>query len=273
MNLTSLRRIRAFCAGEQSSPLTSGDDLNRYYSIWLPGVSALVERYLRRTIEVASRTLYLNAEVGRREFWVPACPIVTLTSLYEDATGVWSGAGSLVNDVVIGPEGNSILLPFDVSYNQPRAFRLTYAGGLAYHAVNSVYSVTVSTGTLTVDNYVRGATSGAVGLVVGYAAGVLTVEVYYGRFAEGETLYQYDSETGGTSTATATLVAATRRALVEEHPAVVLGAEMQLRYMVKHALDFENSGYALDSVTRLVGTVEHLRPEVQEVLHDYVRRV
>ena len=277
MNLTSLRRVRTFVVGEQSDLLTSSLNNNRLLEMWISGVSGMIERYLDRSLKSQAYTEYFSLTPGRVRFWVKGTPVTTLTSVYEDPEGLWEGNESQITDPFTDEYGNSVNIPFALSYEGVKAIRIIYTGGLATHPVNSTYAVTTSD-SFSAGNFVIGSTSGAVGVVVSEASGSLTIEDYYGEFIVGETLTEYTGEdaTGATGS-TATLDSVTTASLLRSYPELVMGAENQIRYMWKHTTDFENDGTNRDGATLRRGAMKNmpwpLQRETVELIQSYRRIV
>ncbi len=354
MLLSSIRRLKLFCAGDNDTVLSDSLKINRTLGIWLPSVSQAIENHLKRTLYLDQYTEFLDVKNGKTEYWVSANPIHSLIDVYEDSQSLWTGDEQEIDDPFVHQLKNSVVMPFYFSYAAQCALRIRYLGGMARHAVNSRYAASSSTGTWAVGKYVKGGTSGAIGIVNAMSSGVLTIEVYYGQFSIGETVSQYDTENGNTS-ATATAVigkypelwfvsrtgdftaakylkgrtsgaiasitsvngtpaasitfsaisgtllenetvnqyenaACTtessnsdgssikaligyveNRALCEAYPDIVLAAEMQVRYMRAHMLDFENGASQKDG--RTVRREENrgmLLPEVKDKLQPYV---
>jgi hypothetical protein len=132
--------------------------------------------------------------------------------------------------------------------------RAIYAGGLAYHGTQSLFTCVI-TGTWNVGNFCKGSTSEAVGIVKAVTATTLTIENLYGIFEAGETLTEYTTEALTTSDATATLTTITRQSLAESYPDIIRAAEMQVRYMFKHKDDYELTSTSKDAKNQRRETV------------------
>lgn len=250
MLLSSVRRCRLYCTGDADDILESGDAVNRQLLNWLQTLSGQIEDYLNRQIYIESRTQYFDVKYQRGEYRVDAFPATTLTSVFYDPSGLWDGNQGEIDDCFIGVDGRAIVLPYRLSFEARKALRVIYTGGLAYHAVNSIFEVTPSGGTPAANKWMIGASSGATGVVVSYSGGALTLEVYFGKFEADETITEYNEEAGTNATGvTATIDTITRRALVESEPALVHATEAQVRYMWRHALDLENAGTTRDGAT------------------------
>ncbi len=357
MLLSSLNRLRLYCAGEGEDPLANSLKNNRGLSMWLGSISSAVENFLKRKIAIDSYTEFFDIKSSKVEYWINAYPMYSLVDCYEEPRALWNGYEREIQYTVPGQVKGSIITPFAFSYVMPRSLRLRYLGGLAYDAVLSKYSLSSVTGTWVVGKFVRGNSSGAIGYVNAFTSTTLMIEVYYGIFQPGEVVSQYDNEplvTGSpsvystinllphfgfygwsglwvankyikgrlsgaiasidslsgtpTSSLNCTMVSGTmlegeivdeyddvacinltsgtgmttntfgcisfinHRALCEVAPDLVIATEMQIRYMRKHALDFENAGTNKDGTTMrksFRGVTDMLIDEVQAKLQPY----
>ena len=356
MLLSSLRRLRLYCAGEGVAPITDNLLNNRLLMSWLSPISRQIERALKRQVEIQAMTEFFDVSHSKVEFWVNAAPMYSLVDVYEEPRALWTGYEREIQYAILEQYRNSIVMPFAMTYIQQRALRVRYYGGMAYHAVNSRYYISTKTGTFVVGKYVKGSSSGAMGLVNTINTNDITIETYYGEFTVGETIVQYDDESTPTastvsavislypeigftsynglwvvnkwikgrvsgaigkiaslnyapvSSLTLTPVSGTflnneavdqyedaaclslsstptyaliyyvnNRSLAETYPEIVSAVEMQLRYMRRHQLDFENSSSSKDSSTQR----EHsgsdynrfvLLPEVLLMIEPYIFR-
>jgi hypothetical protein len=276
MLLSSARRIRLYTAGFQASPLTDNTQNNRLIYAWLSSTSDQIERYLNRRIESTSRTEYFDLSLSSREFFPKAYPITTLTSVYEDSQGLYSGSESEITDCYIGADSRSVVLPYIIDWNAPKGLRIIYTGGLAEHPVNSEFTMTSASGTPATGNYAIGATSGARGIYVSWSDPTLTIENYYGIFQSGEVINLYDNEDGtGSATFTGTVSAISKQSLAEAYPAITQACETQVEHYFRHATDFENAGTNKDGTTLRRRTSLHqglpLLQEVVAMLNPYRR--
>jgi hypothetical protein len=206
MNLTSLRRARLYCAGDSNDPQSDTLKNNRVLAMWLPGVSAEIESYLRRTIALDQYTQYFDTVGSKPEFFLPAFPVLSMQDFFEDPLGQWIGNERQIQYVFPGMTFHSVLSLYVMNYPGRKNMRARYYGGLARHAVNSRYSLTAGTGTFAINSslYVIGQTSGAVGFVQSIGTDIqgsyITIEVYYGSFQAGETIVQNTAEDGSGTT-------------------------------------------------------------------------
>jgi hypothetical protein len=278
MDLTSYMRMMRYVVGERENALTDDTAGRRNLLLWIPGVSAQIEAFLNRSIESTSRTEYHDLEYAQREFLVAAYPATTLTSVYYDSTGLWDGGETEITDCFIGVGGRSVWLPDQLNTISPKGIRIIYTGGLAAHGVRSTFTISTSAGTWHVNKYVTGGTSRAMGYVRTASSTSIVVEVLYGVFVAGETLTEMDSESDtGASDAVATLTTKAATALCEAYPEITLATEMQIRFMWKHKLDFENTTITKDGQTlRQTPSISAefpIRQEVAAMLNNYRRLV
>ncbi len=268
MLLSSVNRLYRYI-GDDSGQLTASAINTRILTDWLTAVSARIEQWLDRSVQIAERVEYADATYQRTVYPVKAYPIVSVASVKEDSGGLFDGSESTLTDTTVDSNNAAVVLDAPLSYTAPRAVQMTYTGGMAYHPVNSVFSHTVLGGTFTAGNYVSGDLSGAMGLLKAVATASLTVENYYGVFEAGETLTQYSDEGLATATGTTgTLVAISRQSLSEAYPALVRAAELEVRYLWKHKHDFENDSTSPEGNSRRRGGEESydLQPETKSML-------
>ena len=348
MLLSSLNRLKIYCAGDSDTRLSNSLKNNSILSMWLTAVSSQIEHYLSRKIYLQLYTEFMDITHSKMEYWVSAPPVLSLVDVYEEPRSLWVGYEREIQYPFVHQNKNSVINPFAFSYIGQRTYRVRYFGGMAYHAVNSRYANSSGTGSFVTGSYIRGATSGAIGLLVTSGASAITIEVLYGSFIFGETVQQYaDESCSGSASASCTIsqypelwfvskncdfvlnkyikgtlsgaigqitalngtptawltfspVSGTfindekviqyedaactnqsygsslgvisggevsaaigfveNRALVEAFPEIVIATEMQIRYMRKHMVDFENGASHKDGST-------------QRLKHDYRNRI
>jgi hypothetical protein len=278
MNLTSYERVRRFLAGEGSAALTDNVNNRRDILFWIASISGKIERYLNRSFLIQSRTEYFDVTNGLIQYWLEAPPVISITSVNVDSTGLFTGGESELDDseYYIGSQTDSIVLVSPESWAGKRGLKVVYTGGLCYSAVNSIYAVTPNTTAWTVGNFCIGGTSQAVGIIRAASLTSMTIEVLYGLFEVGETLTEYTGEDKSGATAkTATLDSKTQTSLAESYPDICLGCDMEIRYLAKHRHDYENAGTNKDGTTlRRGASVDRrlpLQPEVIDVIDPYRR--
>jgi len=278
LQLTSFERMRRYFAAMGQDPYASNPQAERELTLWIGPVSDKIEQYCNRTFLSASRTEYFDVTYNRDEYWVDSPPVTTLTSVYQDTSGLWDGGESEITDCHAGAQGLSVVLPWRFTWTARNALRIIYTGGLATSGVRSVFVTASASGAFVPGQYVRGGTSMAIGVVRVWSTPNLTVEVANGVFEVGETLTQYatqyDVETAPVAGVTATLSSKSTTALCEAHPAIAAAAEAEIRFMAKHRLDFETTGTNADQTTLRRGSADKrgypLQPETMDLLSQYV---
>lgn len=278
MNLTSYERVRRFISASGADSITDTVNNKRDIMQWIPSISAQVEKYLNKKLHIEERTQYYEVSSYKRDFYVEANPIITITSVYISYNSLWDGQESEVLNNILNPFKTGVCLSTyqGLSYPLPCGLRIIYTGGVAYDGVNSVYNCT-PTGSFVVGNFVIGRTSGAVGICRAITSSTITIEVLYGGYTIGEIIEAWDTETSkGSSTATATLDSASQLALCESYPDIVTATEMQIRYMWKNKHTFEDAGVNKDGQTqrRIIGSSNayvDLQPEVKGILNPHRR--
>jgi hypothetical protein len=154
---------------------------------------------------------------------------------------------------------------------------LIYTGGLAYHPVNSTFILSGVTGTPSSTYYAYGESSQSVGRVISWtsATSSLVVENLYGIFEEGETLAfqtvpgDVDSNADGISGSISSI---SQQSLAEAYPDLERAIEIETRYMLTHAHDFENiSSGATPTTRRATGQQYIFHPETLAILDRYRR--
>lgn len=214
---------------------------------WAQTISTSFESYLNRDMIIMPRLQYFDVLSGALAYFPKAVPIVEFITVENDATGQFNGSQwTLVKDqdYYLGSEGTTLQIWFDLLIPGPRYLKVEYIGGMAYHAVNSTFTVSdvLGTGNIVEGRYAYGVTSEAIGKVISFEDGSLVLESISGIFMEGEALsFQsaiYAQDIPATS---ATIAVIDKRSLVEQYPDLSLALEIELRYMDKHQLDFENT--------------------------------
>lgn len=279
MFLSSYNRlIRYLSRGDNA--MTDNEKNRRDILVWLPAVSAQIERYLNRSLTIESRTEYFDVNFNTKEFFPAAIPIISVTSLYMDSSGKFDGSSESEiesDDYVIGVEDRSIIYPFGFGWTARRSVRLIYTAGLAYDGVKSTYAITISSGSFATGTYCIGESSGAVGLITTGGATSIIVEVLYGKFLAGETLHSHTTEAATESeSGVAVLDTKTREALCESYPEITTACEIQTRYMWHNKMGFENIGTQQngESTRRGVSSdFEFLQPEAIAMLQMLSRKV
>lgn len=235
--LTSVNRFRI------STGLKDTIDHKRQIKRLIPGISSRIENFLNRELELKSRTEFFRV-IGQNLTYFPlATPITAITTVESDSQGLFNGTESAEVNFHAGQDARSIVLDTQTPVNE-RGLKIVYTGGLAEHAVNTEMTISgISGGPITVDKFMLGDTSGAFGRVVSESSGTMVIENFYGVFIDGEGLTEFDNDDETTpSGATATLDTVDKASLAETITEIVEACEMEIRYWIDHANNFENSG-------------------------------
>lgn len=294
MNLTSLNRVK------NALGVTSTDNdaaLSRLVST----ASNRIAFYLRRegAIQYSTYIEYFNPFRGQSIFRLKAYPVASITSIYTDSTGQYTGNQTLVTstDYIIGTDGKSVSFYVTAGINNPlllptqsgvyaKSLKIAYIGGIAADGVSSSWTKSADTGgTLAVNGYIKGGTSGAVGRITARASGTISYESIYGIFEAGETITEYlaldNSLSGGlginnATGVTATLTASTALSLAETAPDLTEACEMYIRYLWRNKDTFGNITISRDGENRSsrsdMKTEVSLTPEVREIADTYRNR-
>jgi len=120
MDLTSLRRVK------YSLGITKTDQ-DHILSRLVGSASKQIVYWLRRldntgteAIKLQSRTEYIDPIAGQRVFYPRAYPVSSITSIYGDTTGLYTGSEVALTSTqyLIGADGRSIILTADPSIPQ-----------------------------------------------------------------------------------------------------------------------------------------------------------
>lgn len=277
MLLTSYERMRRYLSGQDADNFEDSYKHRRDLLPIIQAVSKQIEFFCGREFYIESRTEYFDCNGSEKEFFVQAPPVTTVTSVYEDPTGLYDGSESELTDPGISADSRSVIVDnlTALGFKAIKGVRIIYTGGLGYHAAQSVFTVTGSSGTWTAGQYVYGSTSGATGIVKSYDSenARLTVEVLYGEFEADETLTEYTTEALATAgDATATLSSKYRTALCEAYPDLVRAVEIQCSYMYRLRNSFEQSGVTRNGDTiRSDNRSGKIQPEAIDLLVPYMR--
>lgn len=268
MNLTSLARVKNALG-------INSEDEDGTLSRLILAASNQITRWLKRAnaIQLVSRTEYFSPTAGQMVVYPAAYPIASVTSVYTDSTGAFSGSETLIaaTDYFIGEDGRSIVFKPGIVYSNsetydsrfavfPHSLRIIYTGGLAASGVNSSWTKSADAGgTLAVGNFIQGESTKSVGLITARAAGTISYDCIFGAF-EAETITEYanliNSKAGITKLdaptgVTATLTASTSLSLAETYPDLVEACEMHIRYNRANRDSFDNINVIQDGVTKV----------------------
>lgn len=271
MLLTSLKRMK-FTLNIQG---TSNDaKLTQLIST----VSKRIEHYCKRAFKKMSYTQDFNPTPGQMVFRPKAYPIESITSLYSDPSGNYSGSQALIDSSSylisddqrtfiikqITPSNHIHITEYGYSFAFPKSIRATYIGGLADHAVNEELTVSGGSGTITVSTLTSavGEDSGAVAYVKTYTSAAteeLVLENLYGEFEPGETIT--------IGAATRVIVSKDNTILANDSIDLVTACELQVRYMWKNYDSFEMGSVSKDGQTSI------LKPSDKNVDYTFLTEV
>lgn len=249
MLISSLEKLSAY-TGLSLSAGNHPEVNRRRLSSWRAALSAAIERLLMRGLEIKGREEVLEVPAGGRVLFLSSTPILEVESIQYDRAGLFNGSEETVDasSYAISADGESII--FDAGIYPGLKVKVRYTGGLARHAVQSVYEIEVE-GEEEIEpgEYVRSEGWDAVGIVRALeeveGKPLLTVENLYGRFEPGELSFAATEadlfKTGDDAPEMkATITAIESRGLSEACPDLERAVEAEARYMVQHQMDFEN---------------------------------
>jgi hypothetical protein len=280
--LSSLQKLKRYTGLDFESG--NEKELNRSRLLsWQASVSSLVESYCMRGFLIEARTEKFNVSPRQLSFLPKGVPLVSIGSIKADTMGRYDGTSDYTldsGDYRIGVDGMSVVLNYPVTEGLG-ALQIVHTGGLAYHAVRSVFTATI-TGSLTNGWYAVNDTGSAVGIVRASGASSLTLENLYGVFATGDTLSFATSEAGlfktgstGLLTQSAVITAISQQSLAEAYPDLERAVEVEVRYMSQHQRDFENVSTLDGQTQRRQQTVWQsayvFQPETLSILGRYRR--
>lgn len=248
---------------------------------WQAAVSNLAETYCHRRFIIESRTEKFDVTQGQRSFYPMGVPVVSITSVKSDTWGRYDGTSDYTlgsADYRAGVDSMSVVTNV-APLPGLGALQIVSTGGLAYHAVRSVFAGSVSG--VTNGWYCTNATGTAVGIARANSASSITIENLYGVFGDTDTLSfatkeesLFDSNSLQ-SGASAVLTSCTQRSLSEGYPDLERAVEIEVRFMAKHQLDFENVSTMNDQTQRRQHTIYQreyvFQPETLAILGRYRR--
>jgi len=270
MNLTSFNRLRFVLGGSQ--PLSDNIANKSRFLTWIPTISARIEDYLDRSLELVARTEYADALPETLEYWMKATPIISVASVKSDSEGLFDGSETSEVNWHIGKDQKSVVLQTSVT-PAIRGLQFVYTGGLATHGTRSIFELeNEGAAPFVAGKYVEGLSSGAVGLVTDKTGTALTIDVSFGVFEDGESIKgKVDWNGADVANMTADIASVTSRSLAESHSAIVEACELEMRYYDDHRSDYENSGTTKGTTTRRSLTEKYdLLPEVKALIKSYV---
>jgi hypothetical protein len=266
IDLTSYDRVRYFLELTQDNPVSKRAILN-----WISTVSARVQDFLAREVLIKSRVEYKNVSSNQNCFPIQAYPITSITLVESDSTGLYSNPSEVL-DAFIGVDQSTIRTQYPLVEGQ-NGVRITYLGGLCYHATQSIYTFSSVSG-LVVGQFIEGQSSYALGKVKSITGLNVKLEVLFGRFQVTEEfkVWNTDALTGELESLAGTITASVELCLAETHPLIVTATEMEIRYLHTHKKDLENIKSSAEGTDRREATSGYeLQPEVRSYLQHYQR--
>lgn len=251
--LTSLNRLSFFLGKDVGEGRINGIDKDteeqrrnrRSIMSWAQSVSQSAETYTRREFMITERTQFFNTVPSQITFSVNAIPLVSISEVAQDVTGQFDGAETTLIqgvDYFFSCTGSTVTMWFPLLVAGNNSLRIKYSGGLAYHPVNSTFSLSSIAGTsnLIAGNYVYGSTSEARGKVVSFLTPSIVVENLYGCFVSGERLtVQATLNSQDLSGTSAVIDSIDKQSLVEAFPDIARAVEIEVGYMQRAELSFE----------------------------------
>jgi hypothetical protein len=234
--LTSLRRLRLYCK------VTDMRDNNAMLSMYLASASQAIEEYLGRELELKSRTEEFDTEESQELIYPQAFPVVSITNVWLDTTGLFDGTESIMPVGLYHPgtKSRGVRLRFNPGRTL-RGLRVQYVGGLAADAVETTLTLTgVGASAFEAGQWVRGSKSQAVGYVVSNGvATALVLESVFGSFKVGDVLTAYvDDELKGNAVVNTggTVSAVTTPSLAQAYPNLASACEVEVNYLYKNSV-------------------------------------
>jgi len=275
MVLTSIERLLRFSRLEDNA--TNRRNLNLY----MHTVSNQIQSYLNTDFALAQKTEYFDVRNTERQFWVRAIPIVTIDSVYHDASGEYDGSEAEVTGSIIGKNNRSVILDYSLSVGR-KVIRIIYTGGVSTTATKSTFAVSNIQGTFLVDRFVTGSNSGAVGIVSAFDSSAETIQIdtLYGIFSTDDSLTMQTTE-GGIDIAGigCDIDSITVQSFSEIYPEISLAVDTQIDYLIRTSGDSENTSVQKDGVSRrsvqteitFRGAYQTLQPEARSLINAHRR--
>lgn len=137
IDLTTTARVRALL-GIPDDDTSADTNVGRL----ITSVSARIERYLRRSVEVAARTEYFDCDVGIYQHSLAAFPVTSLTSVKNSQSYAWADATAKVEGADFTLDSASgVITQLRYWLVGSRTVQVVYTGGLAANtaAILSTY--------------------------------------------------------------------------------------------------------------------------------------
>lgn len=273
MLLSSVNRIKIYAG------LGDSVEETRAVAQFLNSISKAIQvSVLERELELKSRTEYFDTDIGEREFFPKAFPIVSITSAHTDITGQYAGLEVAEANYYKGQYDKSVVFWRNSFGKYERGLRIIYVGGVATHPVNSVFTLTgLGTADPEEDQYVSTESYSALGRVKTYDTLTknITIENFYGAFDVDDDLIFSAKEQGDAIENTSGKISAiVSQSLVEKMPNIAQAIEMEVHYLQKNRGLFDRISSGKDGATtkrQMTNDVYTLQPETKLFLQGEAR--
>lgn len=223
---------------------------------WATSISTSFEDYLSRQILIAERIEYFDVPGNGQSFFVRGVPILTdrlltdsdaFMEVQNDPTGQFTGSQWTLTpgtDYYIGETGTYVRIWVNLLIGGSRFLKIRYIGGMVDHPVISRCTTVDEdeADEIKANRFVYGETSESQGRVVSFSGHTLEIENIVGLFHPGEKLkFQTTLDGQDITDCEATLASIDRPSLVQQFPDLDQALLIELRYMQKHQMDFENT--------------------------------
>lgn len=276
--LTSYNRMLRYVVRDSENALITSTRRKQEIVGWINTVSSQIQNFLNRKLLLADYTEYFDVEYNKAMFPVYGVPISSITSIYEDPSGLFTtSTKALITDTeyFIGVEGTHVLLYRPLPYTARRAVQINYTGGLAASGTDTSLTISGTAGSFTTDAYVQGVSSAAIGICKTYSATNVTVEMLAGVFDTAEQINCYSTEDcTGTPLAQSSMASVASHALCDTYPEITRAAEMQVRWNWQQKTEFgltssSRDGTVVKNATKRDHSGSQLIDEVESILTPY----
>lgn len=218
---------------------------------WANSISTDFQNYCFREFIIAPRVQFFDV-LGTQEFWPRAVPVISIEEIANDPLGLFEGDQWILQTDIyhLSQTGRSIQMVYSVMTGGWRAARITYTGGLAYHATQSTFTVIGVTGVGNIQPgfFAYGLNSEAIGKVVSITAVigsdpisyVLVLDNVYGIFQILDPLtFQSTYQAQDIPGTAATILSIDRQSLCEAFPNLNRAVEIEVDAMNKRQGNFQ----------------------------------
>ncbi len=273
MLLSSVNRIKMYAG------LGDSIEETRAVARFLNSISKTIQiSTLERELELKSYTEYFDTDIGEKEFFPKAFPIVSITSAHTDLTGLYNGLEVAEVNYFKGQYDKSVVFWRNSFGRYEKGLRIIYVGGVATHPVNSVFTLTdLGTSDPEETQYVSTESFSALGVVKSFdnLTGQITIENLYGAFDIGDDLIFSAKEQGDAIENTSgTISAIISQSLVEAKPNIAQAIEMEIDFLQKNKGLFDRLSSSKDGSTTkraMDSAVYTLQPETKLFLQGEAR--